>query len=134
VLNEIETLKAAREEAEGFATRMTTSIGERVSGGAPVGEKLLIEVAEYRGEIDAQITSLYAILREISGIIYAVNESVLRQLLINRYIRLMTWENVAVTMNYSYYHVFDRLKPKAHKAVGELLEWEKDVIKCYSAR
>jgi len=122
IVTEIETLENEKQAALDFATKMTKSNNDRVSSSRGRGnESALISVADYSGLIDKQIAKLCDLRNEISTVIYMVDESVLRQLLINRYICMLTWEMVAETMNYSYFHVHGRLAPKAYRAVSEIL-------------
>ena len=74
--------------------------------------------ADYSKAIDDRIDELYRIKQEILNAIYEVKNSTYRTLLIERYINFKTWEQIAVKINYDYYHVIKHLHPKALKAIN----------------
>lgn len=54
---------------------------------------------------------------DVEHAIYAVSDGTARTLLIMRYISGRTWEQIAVSMHYSYVHVVHRLHPVALELV-----------------
>lgn len=86
------------------AERVTTSLslapgasneGDRVSSAV---EKIIA----LEGEINASIDELLQVRKAVEHAIQGVPDSTLRILLALRYIDGMTWEQVAVTMHYTY--------------------------------
>lgn len=55
--------------------------------------------------LDRRIDELYGIKNEVRQLIEQVQDARLRELLMLRYVSIMTWEQIAVTMSYSYMHV-----------------------------
>ena len=60
--------------------------------------------------------------KAIKAIIDAVPDAVLRDLLYQRYINGLTWERIAVAMNYSYQHTVHFLHPRALAFAKHLIE------------
>lgn len=55
--------------------------------------------------LDRRIDELYGIKNEVRQLIEQVQDARLRELLMLRYVSIMTWEQIAVTMSYSYMHI-----------------------------
>ena len=116
-LHEIETLAESKKAAIARATKITGSYNERVVGvKGNRHDAALIAAAELGVDIDIRIAELNGILCEISHAIYSVDDGLLRILLINRYVLLKTWEQIAVDMNYGWAQVH-RLHSKAIRKI-----------------
>lgn len=113
--DEIKTLLEEKEEAFLMACKATsTSDGERVQTTRQnSSEKRFINYADYDSLINCRIDELFEIKKEILKAINAIDSSVYRTLLINRYIKFKTWEQIAVILDYDYYHVIKHLHPEA---------------------
>ena len=55
--------------------------------------------------INSRIDELYDIKKEVAAVIDQVKDDRLREILLLRYISIMSWEEIAVSMSYSYMHV-----------------------------
>lgn len=55
--------------------------------------------------INRRIDELYAIKKEVAAVIDQVKDDRLREVLMLRYVSIMSWEEIAVSMSYSYMHV-----------------------------
>ena len=60
---------------------------------------------ELMDSINQRIDALYAIKNEVKDLIERVEDDRLREILLLRYVSLMTLEEIAVSMSYSYVHV-----------------------------
>ena len=92
-------------ELRAMAERITPNYSGEGGGSHQSGDKLVAAVAkiiEAEDRLDAQITLLIATEREIERTINAVDDSILRKLLYERYINGKTFERIAVGMNYSW--------------------------------
>lgn len=69
-----------------------------------IGE-ITAKICDREAEINCEINALVELQREISAKIARVDDSRLRLLLELRYLNCMTFERVAVAMNYSYMQV-----------------------------
>lgn len=102
-------------------TRMTASATRMPHGGGDTDQLTngVAKIIELEKEIDAKVDKLVELRREIEAGIETVDSSTQRRLLKLRYIDGMTWERVAVEMNYSYMQVC-RLHGKALNALKML--------------
>ena len=108
------------------------AIAERITpnyngggGSHQTGDRLGAAVArlvDAETRVDQEITMLIATEREVEQTINAVDNSILRKLLYERYINGKTWEMIAVMLHYSHQHVVHVLHPKALDAVKHLIE------------
>lgn len=120
--------KDIREEIaywESRAQKVTTS-WSAVPGGGKGSDKVqtgAIKVAELRDSLMGKIEELAAVRAEIERAIGTVQDDTQRRLLRLRYIKGMTWEKVAIEMNYTYQWVCE-LHGRALKKV----EIQKDLI------
>ena len=67
-------------------------------------------------KMNRRIDELYAIKKEVATVIDKVQDDQLREILLLRYVSVMTWEQIAVAMDMSYRHVC-RLHGDALEAV-----------------
>lgn len=121
---EINTLISEQERAFYSACGMTdTETGERVqTSRRNTSEERFISYADYSKMIDARIDELYRVKKEIMEAVNKINDSVLRTVLIKRYICFLTWEEIAVQMHYSYMHIC-RLHGVALKKIAGIIDW-----------
>lgn len=71
--------------------------------------------------IDREIDRLYDIRAEILAVILRVQDYRHREVLIGRYIKFKTWEQIAVEMNYTYRRI-TQLHGEALKAAEEYIQ------------
>lgn len=84
-------------------------------------EDRFVNYAAYSQLIDKRIDKLYAVKLEIISAINKVDDTILRTLLIEKYINFKTWERIASDMNYSYVHVVHNLHPKALNYIAKIV-------------
>lgn len=111
-------------ELRTIAERITPNYG--ASGGThQTGDRLgnaIAKIVDAEARVDQEITMLIATEREVERTINAVDNSIFRKLLYERYINGKTWEMIAVLLHYSHQHVVHVLHPKALDAVKHLIE------------
>lgn len=118
---EIDELMREQKQALLQATSTALGGGEKVqSSNENTVERRFVNYAAYSETIDKRIDELYAVKNEILTAINSVDDNTLRELLILRYIKFYTWEEIAEKMNYSYVHVVHNLHPKALKRVNRI--------------
>lgn len=120
---EINALEDAKRKAYDRCISATAR-PESVSGGTEgnlSSDGGMSAYANFAALIDKQIDRLVDTKREIASVIGQVDDAALRTLLTERYINFETWEQIAVSMNYSYQHVVQNLHPKALKRVDSIL-------------
>lgn len=110
ILNEIHDLKD-------LATKITVTFNDMPGGGSvdKVGA-IVANIVDLQSELAVQAKTMKAEQEIVQAVIDAVDEPDLRQLLILRYINGLTWEKIAVDMNYSWRHTL-RLHGAALAAV-----------------
>ncbi len=115
--DEINDLMREKERILSRLTRMTASATGMPHGGGDTDQLTngVAKIIELEKEIDAKVDKLVELRREIEASIETVDSNIQRRLLKLRYIDGMTWERVAVEMNYSYMQVC-RLHGKALNA------------------
>ena len=113
------------QELQTMATRTTPIYGGEGGGQHQSGDEKLCNaverIIEAKNRVSDELEMLEATEREVVKTIDSVTDNALNTLLYKRYINGKTFEQIAVEMNYSYYHVVHRLHPKALKAVKMLL-------------
>lgn len=121
--NEINALLKEQHEAFTKATGFNYNAdGEKVqTSKRNTSEDRFINYASYSELIDSRIDELYAIKQEILSVINKVDDSVLRTLLVEKYINFHTWEQISCDMNYSYVHVVHNLHPKALDEISKIV-------------
>lgn len=110
------------DELRAIAERITPRYGGEGGGTVQSGDRLGETVAKIiaaEDRLDAEISLLIATEREIESAINNVDDSILRKLLYERYINGKTWEQIAVSLNYTYRRV-TQLHGKALNAVGQI--------------
>lgn len=119
------------EKLQSMATRITPNYGGESGGSHQSGDKKLVDavskIIEAKNRVSDELEMLEATEREVVKTIDSVTDNALNTLLYKRYINGKTFEQIAVEMNYSYYHVVHRLHPKALKAVKMLLNVTSDL-------
>lgn len=111
ILNEIHDLKD-------LATKITVTFNDMPGGGGSVDKvgAIVANIVDLQSELAVQAKTMKAEQEIVQAVIDAVDDPDLRQLLILRYINGLTWEKIAVDMNYSWRHTL-RLHGAALAAV-----------------
>lgn len=103
--NEIDELIKEQKQALLQATSTALNGGEveKVqSSNGNTSERRFVNYVAYSETIDKRIDELYAVKNEILTAINTVADNTLRELLILRYIKFYTWEEIAVKMGYTF--------------------------------
>lgn len=107
-----------------LATRCTTTISDMPKnpnrGDSRMADSV-IKIIELQEEINSDINKLVELKREIMGVIKAVPNMEYQTLLEKRYLCFITWEQIAVDMNYSMQYTF-RIHERALKEIDQLLQ------------
>lgn len=87
--------------------RITSRLNPEISGGGPkiTEADIIAKIIDLEREMDEGIDRLILIRRGVSDCIEAVQDDRERQLLQYRYLDGLTWERIAVEMNYSWRQV-----------------------------
>lgn len=117
---------AQQQRLRELATRVSPSSdgGGHNSGVSDKVGSIVAKIADLDAEINAEINKLVDVQRDIMQTIGKVDDERLRIILTERYINCRTFEQIAVTVNYSYMQTC-RLHGKALSAV-------QNVIECYN--
>lgn len=81
----------------------------------------VIKIIDLQDEINSDINKLVELKREIMGVIKAVPNMEYQTLLEKRYLCFITWEQIAVDMNYSMQYTF-RIHERALKEIDQILQ------------
>lgn len=122
--NEIDMLIEEREQSFNRACGVSgnSSEGERVQASKRnLTADWTIAYIEYTQKIEQRMTELWEVKGEIFDIISKVENNTLRQLLICRYIKFMTWERVAERLEFRDVRHIYRVHKKALKKAGEVI-------------
>lgn len=101
-----------------LALKITPSLSQAPGGGENGSrvERPMDKVMEIEAQITREIDQLHTIRQEIKGTLSQLEDENLKLLMEYRYIDGLTWEQVAVEMNYSYMQIC-RLHGKALNAI-----------------
>lgn len=116
----LKTLREARELAWSRATSVTPKLSKAAAKGADISRKPE-DFSALAAECEKQERELDSVQAEILSVISEIPDNTLAALLTAYYVNGETWEEVAVELHYSFYHVVTRLHPKALDAVTEIL-------------
>ena len=102
------------------ALKITPTLSQAPGGGgngsgSPI-ERPMDKVLEIETEVDKEIDELQIVRQEIKETLNQLDDENLKLLMEYRYIDGMTWERIAVKMNYSYMQIC-RLHGKALKTI-----------------
>lgn len=111
---EIEQLLLEKSEILSLGTKITPTYTDTPKG---IGERDKVQstiekLEEQEEKIDKKIDLLHEVKTDIEKVIQSVEDDTLKLLLRYRYINGLTWEKIAVTMNYDYRWIL-RLHGKA---------------------
>ena len=112
---EINRMLGEVEKWRGRLSNVTASYSSQPQGGGSIYGKtpdIIAKIVDLEQEINEQIDKLISVRIEIAGVIGAVEDDVLRQVLQFRYIDGKPWERVAADMGYSWRNIH-RLHSKA---------------------
>ncbi len=102
-----------------LATKCTTTLSDMPKnpnrGDSRMADSV-IKIIDLQDEINSDINKLVELKREIMGVIKAVPNMEYQTLLEKRYLCFITWEQIAVDMNYSMQYTF-RIHERALKEI-----------------
>lgn len=103
----IEQLCAERAMWLSRACKKTQTISDmpKAKNGAQGDSGEVAQYIEIGEEITRELRNLHRLRREIRAVITTLEDDILQTLMLYRYIDGMTFEEIAVKMNYSYVHV-----------------------------
>lgn len=107
-----------------LATRCTATISDMPKSPNRGGSRMadaVIKIIDLQEEIKRDINKLVELKREIMGVIKAVPNVEYQTVLEKRYLCFITWEQIAVDMNYSMQYTF-RIHEKALKEIEAYLQ------------
>ena len=107
-----------------LATKCTTTISDMPKnpnrGDSRMADSV-IKIIDLQDEINSDINKLVELKREIMGVIKAVPNMEYQTLLEKRYLCFITWEQIAVDMNYSMQYTF-RIHERALKEIDQIFQ------------
>lgn len=101
--HEIDALERAKRLAYDRCISATAQgNGQPTGKGGQASDGGMSRYADFAAMVDQRIDRLIDIKRETLAVIYKVEDSTLRTLLVHRYINFEHWEQIAVDMHYSW--------------------------------
>ena len=116
---EIKVLQTAVDRERDRVTSLTASLDGAAVSGSPDPHKF-DKYAELSADLMARIRELYDLKAEVEAGVMRLPAGTLREILLLRYVSVMTWEQIAVTMDLSYRHVC-RLHGDALEEIKKIL-------------
>lgn len=101
---EINVLEKAKAKERDRLLSITASMGGEVVSHSADPHKF-DKYVELVDALNQRIDELYDIKAEVHSVVAKVPDETLREILLLRYVSVMTWEQIAVTMDLSYRHV-----------------------------
>jgi len=116
---EIKVLQTAVDRERDRVTSLTASLDGAAVSGSPDPHKF-DKYVELSADLMARIRQLYDLKAEVEAGVMRLPAGTLREILLLRYVSVMTWEQIAVTMDLSYRHVC-RLHGDALEEIKKIL-------------
>ena len=116
----IQALEESKAMAYTAATSTTASTGG--GGGSNISRKAE-RYSELSETVERERERLDSIMAEITALIAQVEDNTLAALLQDRYVRCLTWEQIAEELHYSREHVARNLLPAALRAAEDVTEY-----------
>lgn len=124
--SKIEQLSALND----LATKCTTTISDmprNPNHGKSRMEDTIVKIIALKEDINLDIDTLVDLKREIRESLKKLDNVEYQTLLENRYLSFMSWEKIAVGMNYSIQQIY-RIRSRALKTLNNILKHESNVI------
>ena len=90
-------------------------------------EDTIVKIIALKEDINLDIDTLVDLKREIRESLKKLDNVEFQTLLENRYLSFMSWEKIAVGMNYSIQQIY-RIRSRALKTLNNILKHESNVI------
>ena len=116
---EIKVLQTEVDRERDRVTSLTASLDGAAVSGSPDPHKF-DKYVELSADLMARIRQLYDLKAEVEAGVMRLPAGTLREILLLRYVSVMTWEQIAVTMDLSYRHVC-RLHGDALEEIKKIL-------------
>lgn len=117
--NKLAEISRLREMATSITSTLKDDVVQTSGSGDKLGE-VVSKIVDLENEINADVDKLVDTKKEIMSVIDTLKEPFC-DLLYKRYLHYMTWEEIAVAMNYSFRHV-TRMHGTALQMVKRVLE------------
>lgn len=124
--SKIEQLSALND----LATKCTTTISDmprNPNHGKSNMEDTIVKIIALKEDINLDIDTLVDLKRAIRESLKKLDNVEYQTLLENRYLSFMSWEKIAVGMNYSIQQIY-RIRSRALKTLNNILKHESNVI------
>lgn len=123
IRREIELLHEERNKVYSVITSSTVRLkADKVQASRrDTATENMAKYADYGREIDGKLAQLAAVKTEIVDVIYKLDDSVQRQILLMRYIQGRSWSEIAGAVGYERRYVF-KIYAKALKKIDDILE------------
>ncbi|WP_455223630.1 DUF1492 domain-containing protein [Granulicatella sp.] len=124
--SKIEQLSALND----LATKCTTTISDMPRNpnyGKSSMEDTIVKIIALKEDINLDIDTLVDLKRAIRESLKKLDNVEYQTLLENRYLSFMSWEKIAVGMNYSIQQIY-RIRSRALKTLNNILKHESNVI------
>lgn len=124
--SKIEQLSALND----LATKCTTTISDmprNPNHGKSSMEDTIVKIIALKEDINLDIDTLVDLKRAIRESLKKLDNVEYQTLLENRYLSFMSWEKIAVGMNYSIQQIY-RIRSRALKTLNNILKHESNVI------
>lgn len=117
--SKIEQIRSLRE----LSTKATVALTDMPSGSKDVHSKesIIAKMLDMENELKVDIDKMIQIKKEVTAAIAAVNDKECQLLLEMRYLRLMSWEQIAVEMQRSIRSIY-RLHDKSLEKIFEIIK------------
>ena len=117
---EVQRYQALKQQALDLACSVTTQPDKLAVVGGKGGD-VFARYVQYTAMLDEKISELYDLQKEVTCAIARIPDRRYRELLLGYYVEGLTWEKVAVEMNYSYSQVVQELHPRALAAISQII-------------
>lgn len=105
---EIDRLLEEKARWMALALRATPSLSEEPKGGGRPGGRIpaaVEKIAEWEEKINEKIDRLVKLRQEIEERVRCIQDPKQREVLLRRYVQGQKWEQIALSMNYSYMQI-----------------------------
>ena len=116
--SEVRRYQELKRQAREIACSVTAPSDKMPGGG---GGDVFARYVQYSAALDGKLADLFDQQATVTQTIARVPDARYRELLLGYYVQGLTWEQVAVEMNYSYSQVVQELHPKSLSAVAEII-------------
>ena len=117
---EVQRYQALKRQALDLACSVTAQPDKLVVVGGKGGD-VFAQYVQYTAMLDEKISELYDLQNEVTCTIARIPDTRYRELLLGYYVEGLTWEQVAVEINYSYSQTVKYLHPQALSLIAKIM-------------